>query len=1272
MIAATDIPPDLLDLGMFVGLLGCDGGGVTVNHDWFSHPTGTPGPSLADLGSRFDHLVALLTRHLTPDTDHHPLGARWFRIPDGTGAAGAPEPTPLCLVHTPAANKAPDQLGIGALAGLVVGDAALDVFAHLPILSYDRSGAKLLLDSAAHPLTLGVTVTAGSKRPFATTGGATFNAVIVTAGLCLDTSIAPSLNVTFEQPTGALAGWSYTHPDGLLQPPALPALEAVLTALGAPVFAAEMPFAPLTVGDLLTGIGLLRPVRGGAMTLDFEDFLGQPPLEVALNLLVMVLDAFTEGDTSYDILPLPGRGTLRPVRQDNPDATSDYGINVTFGARIGGGELSAPAVDVTLGGWLKDETDDANWVSRCLGNQAAPPAGLTVWLLRRQPDYNVEVRPGLALTSAGISVTGGGQGPLVDVGGYTFFGVELRAMVDIPSGRFDNPDAWLYGFAAGFDTLGFPVGPSLGSATGQSRTNPVAQSVLQSGSPDAQGAATRPVNPTFSANAGWIRHGGFEAQIFDQDGRPARDIRIPLHQAVGPLQCTELGVGWSDPHLLLEISGGLVTSGLTVELDGLTVGVPIRSPADFAAYTLDVDGFAIAFSKGDIELAGALKRIDRQDSKWPAYEGMALIKASDFAIGLVGAYAYQEQKDLPSGGYASLFLFGLLDADLGGPAFFYVTGLALGFGYNRRLELPEQDAVPAFPLVAGLSDPKALLGNAAKPDPETALAKLDHWVPPTQGAYWIAAGVRFTSFDLINSSALLVVEFGTELEIALLGISWMSLPPPPGPGKAAPDKRYAYVELGIEVKVLPAQGVFSATAILSPNSYVIDPACKLTGGFAFFVWFGENPHAGEFVLTVGGYHPDFKPPAHYPRVPRLGFAWPVTQQVTISGEAYLALTPSAVMLGGGLQVLFDSGDLHAWLKAEMHALIQWAPLHYELEIKISIGVSYHLHFLFVDTTLRIELGAKLELWGPRMGGEVHVDWFVISFTVGFGAARTERGALEWSTPEATGFADTMLPAGSAKGDGVFSITVSDGLAGTQGDAWLVRPNNFSFSVTTAIPLTNIAVTRSDKTTADLTRPVGAASRLPWAPADFKPAKAVPVRPLQLSLAKSELLLTVTEHLTGKIYALDEKFVGKLARADLPAAKWGKLLDADADPEYRELAPDQLVGLRSLTPKPPALTPGGADALDMELAKTFGYVVVNDDTSSLPLTAGSQQALKLAAVDKPQQAIAAALTDDGVSATRKEVFDALRAYGSDPGTNDALGTVADDPLAYFTGDPLLAA
>ena len=60
---------------------------------------------------------------------------------------------------------------------------------------------------------------------------------------------------------------------------------------------------------------------------------------------------------------------------------------------------------------------------------------------------------------------------------------------------------------------------------------------------------------------------------------------------------------------------------------------------------------------------------------------------------------------------------------------------------------------------------------------------------------------------------------------------------------------------------------------MTSDSYVLAPDCRLTGGFALCFWFKPHPRAGDFVVSLGGYHPAFNAPPHYPAVPRLGVAW---------------------------------------------------------------------------------------------------------------------------------------------------------------------------------------------------------------------------------------------------------------------------------------------------------------------------------------------------------------------------------------------------------------
>jgi hypothetical protein len=241
------------------------------------------------------------------------------------------------------------------------------------------------------------------------------------------------------------------------------------------------------------------------------------------------------------------------------------------------------------------------------------------------------------------------------------------------------------------------------------------------------------------------------------------------------------------------------------------------------------------------------------------------------------------------------------------------------------------------------------------------------WVTPEAGENWIAAGIQFRSFELVLGRALVVVEFGKEFEIALLGLASVTLPQGAiaGTGAAGGKAAYAYAELQIEVVLKPDDGIFAATAFLTPNSFLLTRDCHLVGGFAFFLWFGNSPHDGDFVVTLGGYHPAFTPPQWYPKVANIGLNWPVSRSVVIKGGVYFALTPTAAMAGGSLQVLFQSGDLRAWLTADVNIMIRWKPFYITAYIGVSVGVSFRLDLLFTTVTISVELGASLRLWGRR-------------------------------------------------------------------------------------------------------------------------------------------------------------------------------------------------------------------------------------------------------------------------------------------------------------------
>jgi hypothetical protein len=504
---------------------------------------------------------------------------------------------------------------------------------------------------------------------------------------------------------------------------------------------------------------------------------------------------------------------------------------------------------------------------------------------------------------------------------------------------------------------------------------------------------------------------------------------LTLNKTLGPVHLDKVGVQYHDSTLNFLLNADVSAAGLTLSVDGLSAGSSLTELKP----KFNLRGLGIDYKNEAVEIGGALIR-----TASGSFDGAALIKTKQFTLSALGSYT--KYKDQPS-----LFIYAFLDYPLGGPSFFFVTGLAAGFGYNRRLIAPSVDKVADFPLVK-----QAVTGRDIAPKGVAeALESLHNDVPPSIGDIFLALGVRFNSFKLVDSFALLTFEFGNRFVVNLMGVSTAVVPKPEKGEAVTPLAR---VQIAWKATYNPDEGCLAIDARLTPNSYILSKDCHLSGGYAFYSWF-TGPNRGDFVQTLGGYHPDFEKimPAHYPRVPRLAFDWRVSNSLTIQGDAYYALTGSALMAGGHLEVLFRQGELRAWLKLGADFLIAWKPYHYDARLYVNVGASYtfdiNLLFTHVRITISVDVGANLHLWGPDFSGTAHIDISVISFTIAFGAGASQQpqAITEWST-----FQQSFLPEKN-----VCSIAVQDGLIRKmeedREERWIINPKDLSLLVNSAIP-----------------------------------------------------------------------------------------------------------------------------------------------------------------------------------------------------------------------------
>lgn len=611
-----------------------------------------------------------------------------------------------------------------------------------------------------------------------------------------------------------------------------------------------------------------------------------------------------------------------------------------------------------------------------------------------------------------------------------------------------------------------------------------------------------------------------------------------IGKSFGPVSFQRVGVLYQDSKLFFLIDAALSFTALTLAADGLGIGSPLTSFEPEA----HLDGVSLSFSSGPVMIDGGFLIVPPPlpPGVTEEFMGEVVIAIEPYLIAGVAAYAKVN-------GDPSVFVFAQVTGEFGGPPAFFITGFMGGFGYNSQLTLPAADQVNTFPFIAGLDDPTIF--GSAKPTPLGVLNALSGasgqtaWVTPTTGESWIAAGIMFRSFELVLGRALLVVTFGKDFEVALLGLASMSLP------QGATTDAYAYVELQLEAVFKPNEGSFSIIASLTQNSFLLTRDCHLTGGFAFCLWFGSNAHAGDFVVTVGGYHPAFVVPAWYPQVAPVGFNWNVGGGVTVKGGAYFALTPTAAMAGGSLEVLYHSGDLKAWFTAWANIMVRWKPFYFTAGIGISIGASYRLNLLFTTVTVSVELGASLELWGPPTGGIVHIHWSIISFSVGFGAdpIDPDQMTLGWSdfqallpnkpqsTPEhaqpvhamAMAVADTPVANSTSI---LLTANINSGLSRKDSSGtWIVRGDELSFTTQSAIPASSVQISGHA-----LSLPEGAPTKINIRP--MKQADVTSVHAVKLTFVdekKDRDLTTWRPPVTQT--------------ANLPEALWGAPLHDDATP-----------------------------------------------------------------------------------------------------------------------------
>lgn len=467
---------------------------------------------------------------------------------------------------------------------------------------------------------------------------------------------------------------------------------------------------------------------------------------------------------------------------------------------------------------------------------------------------------------------------------------------------------------------------------------------------------------------------------FSFRGSSHLEIRVPTHLELGPVEIRALTVSAAPSGDGLPVSlGATFRAALgpvtaVVEEIGLTARLAIRPDNDGNLGPVDVSlgfkppkGAGLAVDAGIVSGGGYLY-FDPDHGEYAGaleldFAGIVALKA----IGLISTR-------MPDGSRGFSLLI-VIAAEFGG------GGIQLGFGFsllavgglvglNRGMDLDALGDGVRSGAIESVMFPKDVVANAPR-----ILSDLRAFFPPEDGTFLVGpmAKIGWGTPALLRISLGLVIEIPPG-NIAVLGVLSCVLPTEQLPlvvvqvqflGALEVDKsRLWFVARLFESRIL---------------------TMTINGGMGLFISWGDSP---EFVLTVGGFHPSFRPPA-------LPFDVPDRISVDILNQpgrllrvsGYLAVTSNTVQFGAKAELRLGFDDFGIEGELSFDALFQFSPFAFVIHVSAHISLkAFGVGLFGIDLDFVLEGTSP---WRAHGRGSISLLFFEISadFDIEWGEAQ---------------------------------------------------------------------------------------------------------------------------------------------------------------------------------------------------------------------------------------------------------------------------------------------
>ncbi|SCV51647.1 uncharacterized protein FFB14_12116 [Fusarium fujikuroi] len=606
----------------------------------------------------------------------------------------------------------------------------------------------------------------------------------------------------------------------------------------------------------------------------------------------------------------------------------------------------------------------------------------------------------------------------------------------------------------------------------------------------------------------------------EEEANPEAPEMKKVNKRVNGVNITNIGLDYDAKGQRIKIK---FTACITVgPLDGelinfsMFVKLPRGQRVDLSDWeNLDIgmglDGLSLAMTGSNLNVAGTLHRINVEgdDMSITGFEGGVSVKLKKYQF--VGFGSYKTVKTQQEE-FVSLMAYAMLSGPMVKTGLVELNSISGGFGFGSKLEIPSITDIHKFPLLVSPDvDPMIMFERLRG----TGDAK---YMTETNGANWVAAGVMGTACELIDVRAILNIPLDPSAgELAIVGTASAQFPRDAKPGKAL-----AAIKINFQGSIDISRGFMLFEGRISDGSFILFDDCILSGGFAVGAWFGTSPQAGDWCITIGGWHPKFQVPSHYPSAPprmRLQWSYGDTKYLTLDGQAYAAVTPDAIMAGLAVQVKFERWSCGATFDFRTDLILWLHPLHYDVYFHVSASLWYEVDAWIARKKLHISMGADLYITGPPFAGTVEFDVTVMVIRVKFGDHGIKNNFLKFDE-------FMFLVLGNDNIRHVLSLE-SGGIAPSQGpkeaqtpeSTWIVRGGSLAFSIASRMPTTKIEFTGAK----DSERQTG---------------RRILARPMQLLATSAGLKANMEVSITDSRGSSVHGFTFDVTYEQLPKSLWG--------------------------------------------------------------------------------------------------------------------------------------